>query len=309
MGTVATAGPIGERALGRGDTGTTHLGDALLKHDHRPPRLVRRALDATLGMTLFAAAVTINATVPPTDPAEQLYYVPIIFAAIRLGRVAALMTVVGAALGYHFAEVGVRGTPYQQTDVVQLVVFAAVALATLRITRDARRLRKLASTDDLTGLLNLRAFENAALAAIDAAKRDRACVAVLSLDLDRLKALNDSYGHLTGADAVKTVGRIIGERLPPGASACRFGGDEFFIVIPRCEAGCGVRVAADIDAAVAAAPSVLDEREFPPGTLSVSVGSACRGVPLGADPDRVFHELLRDADVAMYEVKRRRHES
>ena len=57
--------------------------------------------------------------------------------------------------------------------------------------------------------------------------------ALLVLDVDRLKDLNDRYGHLTGAEAVRTVGHLIAQRLPPDAVACRYGGDEFVVAVPQ----------------------------------------------------------------------------
>ena len=90
-------------------------------------------------------------------------------------------------------------------------------------------------------------------------------MALLVLDVDRLKSLNDQHGHLTGAEAVRAVGRIIGQRLPPGAVACRYGGDEFAIAIPRCTSGEGYRVAHDLCQAVHDSAPVLAGRPFAAG--------------------------------------------
>lgn len=57
---------------------------------------------------------------------------------------------------------------------------------------------------------------------------------VLVLDADRLKSINDTHGHLAGAEAVRTIGRIIASQAPRDAVACRYGGDEFVIALPRC---------------------------------------------------------------------------
>src|SRR6185295_4695492 len=93
-------------------------------------------------------------------------------------------------------------------------------------------------------------------------------------DVDHLKSLNDQYGHLTGAEAVRTVGGIIGHGLPPGAVACRYGGDEFVMAIPRCTPFQVHRLAVDLCRAIHATAPVLAGRGFPAGTLSISVGAS-----------------------------------
>src|SRR6185295_15347801 len=123
---------------------------------------------------------------------------------------------------------------YGESDLVQIALFLAVGVMTAKLTRDADRLRRLAMTDDLTGLHNLRSFEQQLVALIAASRRTQLPLALLVLDVDRLKSVNDKYGHLAGAEAVRTVGHIIGERLPPPAVACRYGGDEFVVALPDC---------------------------------------------------------------------------
>ena len=97
------------------------------------------------------------------------------------------------------------------------------------------------------------------------ARDKQAPLGLLVLDLDRLKSLNDQHGHLTGAEAVRTVGRIIGERLPPGAVACRYGGDEFAIAIPACSPQQGRQVAEQLCEAVHESAPVLAGRSFAGG--------------------------------------------
>jgi diguanylate cyclase (GGDEF)-like protein len=143
-----------------------------------------------------------------------------------------------------------------------------------------------------------------------ACRESQAPLALLVLDVDRLKSLNDQYGHLTGADAVRTVGRIIGERLPPDAVGCRYGGDEFVIAIPDCASFGGKRIADDLCRAVHGCAPVLAGRPFAAGTVSISVGvvSALFGPGAksqdlsrrdGEDGERLFSA----ADAALYRAK------
>jgi diguanylate cyclase (GGDEF)-like protein len=140
-------------------------------------------------------------------------------------------------------------------------------------------------------------------------RRAEAPLALLVLDVDRLKSLNDEHGHLAGADAVRTVGHIVADCLPPDAFACRYGGDEFVIALPQADASRARRIAADLCDAVNACAPQLAGVDFPAGTLSISVGIACGSVGRLDARDRraadaAGEELFRAADAALYRSKR-----
>jgi PleD family two-component response regulator len=124
---------------------------------------------------------------------------------------------------------------YQESDLVQMALFVAVGVTSAKLANDSRRLHRLALTDDLTGLHNLRSFEARLRMLVRASRQRSAPLALLLLDLDRLKSLNDTHGHLAGAEAVRTVGHLIAIRVPQDAVACRYGGDEFVIALPQCD--------------------------------------------------------------------------
>jgi two-component system cell cycle response regulator len=135
-------------------------------------------------------------------------------------------------------------------------------------------------------------------------------LALLVLDVDRLKSLNDEYGHLTGAEAVRAVGHVIGQRLPAAAVACRYGGDEFAIAIPECTPYLVHRIADDLLRAVHQSAPVLAGRAFAAGTLSISVGGSCtsfnqdaasRGRQTG--DIETGEALFGSADAALYRAK------
>src|SRR5258708_12491789 len=135
-------------------------------------------------------------------------------------------------------------------------------------------------------------------------------LALLVLDVDRLKALNDRHGHVTGAEAVRTVGHLIAERLPPEAVACRYGGDEFVIAVPEGGLPGGQQLAEDLRRTVLNCAPVLAGRAFDAGTLSISVGVASAAFAPDADPgDRAGGEradgeaLFTEADAALYRAK------
>jgi diguanylate cyclase (GGDEF)-like protein/PAS domain S-box-containing protein len=152
------------------------------------------------------------------------------------------------------------------------------------------RLTHQALHDDLTGLPNRALF----LDRLRTALRGTSSVAVLFLDIDRFKAVNDSYGHQAGDLVLRTVASRLQKILRPGDTASRFAGDEFTIV---CDGDSGSattiadRIAAAIEAPVALPP-------FGEVRLRASIGIAST-VTSGSDADA----LLRDADIAMYAAK------
>jgi diguanylate cyclase (GGDEF)-like protein len=129
------------------------------------------------------------------------------------------------------------------------------------------------------------------------------------LDVDRLKSLNDTHGHLAGADAVRTVGHIVAGCLPSDGIACRYGGDEFVIALPGSDESQARLVADHLRTGVNACAPVLAGTAFPAGTLSISVGIACgsSGCHHPHDPvtaEAAGEELFRAADAALYASKR-----
>jgi diguanylate cyclase (GGDEF)-like protein len=239
-----------------------------------------------------------------SSPVQHLYYLPIVAAAARFGMLGGCLAVLAAIVLYHSANPHLLAFRYEQFDLLQIAVFMAAGVLTARLTDDSRRLHQLAMTDDLTGLHNLRSFEQRLAAMVHAARDARTPLALLVLDLDKLKSLNDVYGHLTGAEAVRAVGRIVGAETPPEAVACRYGGDEFVIAVPRCTPSRAVELADGLRQRVNDAAPVLAGVPFAPATLSVSIGVAC-GVPEAAgrtDADSV-EALFRLADAALYRAK------
>jgi diguanylate cyclase (GGDEF)-like protein len=258
-------------------------------------------------LLIFAADRATGAT-----PVQHLYYLPIILAAVRFRMRGGVISALAAILLYHVANPHLFTLKYEEPDLVQITLFLAVGMITAKMTRDADHLHRLAMTDDLTGLHNLRSFEARLVTMVREARRTHATLAVLVLDLDRLKSLNDQFGHLTGAEAVRTVGRIIGERLPSDAVACRYGGDEFVIAIPRCTASQAYRVADGLCRAVHASAPELAGRPFAAGTLSISVGGTCAAFDASGPSQAASSSdveagetLFRAADAALYRAKAR----
>jgi diguanylate cyclase (GGDEF)-like protein len=241
-------------------------------------------------------------------PFQHLYYAPIIVAGIALAPYAGAVVALVAIGLYHLANPYLLTLGYRESDIVQIALFLGIGIVTARLADDSRRFRVLAVTDDLTGLLNLRGFESRLLSAIRSARAANSPISILVLDVDRLKSVNDTHGHLAGADAVRTVGRTIADHLPERAFACRFGGDEFVIAMPGFDAPNAHAVASALQQSVQALAPSLAGIQFAPQSLSISIGLAC--LP-AADPiarwpgeDAVAGEaLFHAADKALYVAK------
>jgi diguanylate cyclase (GGDEF)-like protein len=243
-------------------------------------------------------------------PVQHLYYLPIMLAGITFGMTGGVTAASIAVMLYHIANPYLLTFRYEEPDLVQIALFLAVGIISARLSADRDRLRRLALTDDLTGLHNLRSFEAQLEKLVRVSRRDQTPLAVIVLDVDRLKSLNDQYGHLTGAEAVREVGHIIARERPPEAVACRYGGDEFVIAIPRCTSFKMRKVADTLRRAVNDCAPVLARHHFPAGTLSISSGVACAsfdsrlGFPTPARSDvECGEQLFREADAALYRAK------
>jgi diguanylate cyclase (GGDEF)-like protein len=263
------------------------------------------ALAAAIGALL--AIFTLDRFTGST-PVQHRFYLPIIFAGIRFGKRGGGAAAIAAIALFHLANPHLLTHRYEQADAIVIGLFAAAGLTAAKLTDDAEQLRRLAMTDDLTGLHNLRSFEARLAPMCRAACESGTPFAMLVLDLDRLKALNDRYGHLAGAEAVRMVGHILAARLPADAVACRYGGDEFVVAVPACTPAQANDIADDIRRAVNDTAPVLAGVRFPAGSMSISVGVASRsGGPVdGAlSDDEAGEALFREADAALYRAKAR----
>ncbi|HWW84314.1 MAG TPA: EAL domain-containing protein [Vicinamibacterales bacterium] len=156
------------------------------------------------------------------------------------------------------------------------------------------RLEQLVDHDFLTALFNARRFEQAlAQETKSAARYGSSGGAVLLLDLDHFKAVNDEFGHKAGDDLLKTVAAALGGRIRETDVLARLGGDEFGIILPHVDAEQAEVVADGIVKALRRQTAMLAEHQIP---VTASVGVALF--------DGLTHiEILAAADLAMYEAK------
>ncbi len=162
--------------------------------------------------------------------------------------------------------------------------------------RAEHRLRHAALHDFLTGLPNRSLLLDRMGRALEHFRRDpKAEFAVLFLDLDRFKVVNDSVGHLVGDELLKSAGSRIQAQLPETAMIARLGGDEFAVLLESTAAR---------SEAPALAASIIDVLEQPLRIAGKDIYSSCSIGIAGVEPHyRTAEELLRDADAALYRAK------
>jgi diguanylate cyclase (GGDEF)-like protein len=176
-----------------------------------------------------------------------------------------------------------------------LRLFADQAQAALEATRHYEEALHMASHDGLTGLPNRGALLEGLRQALLRSRRSAHTVAVLFVDLDRFKAINDTHGHDAGDEVLRTVATRLHADLRPGDTVARLGGDEFVVL---CE---GVRGQDDALEVARRVRARLSE-PITVGTTSLSL-TASVGVALPSPGGDDAKELLRFADVAMYRAK------
>lgn len=176
----------------------------------------------------------------------------------------------------------------------RLVSYGIVAILAAQVRLQFEREHQRATKDVLTGLWNRRAFLEAGRSEVARARRHVRPLAVVFLDLDDFKKLNDSRGHGAGDAALRVAGAALRDALRSNDQVARLGGDEFAALLPET----GYDEAADAGARLRLA--VNDAlRDFTPVKASV-------GIAWFAKADLEFPEMLKAADDLMYEAKKTR---
>jgi diguanylate cyclase (GGDEF)-like protein len=178
------------------------------------------------------------------------------------------------------------------------ILLAALLGALVLIWSRNERMRDLqreASQDPLTGLKNRRRFEEDLRREMARSRRDRTTGALLTLDLDNFKRVNDTLGHPIGDRVIEEIAGVLGVRTRETDVLARIGGDEFAIVLPNCDAQEARRVAESI--ATAIREHVPQPAEVP--RITISIGIAL----FGAETEIDFDSILAEADAAMYAAK------
>jgi diguanylate cyclase (GGDEF)-like protein len=176
---------------------------------------------------------------------------------------------------------------------------AAIGRASLRQCapyqeRRADEAQRAAAVDSLTGLSTYRVLRDRLAFEIERSKRSNEGFAVLFLDLDRFKQVNDQYGHEAGNEILKAVAQEIHNAVRASDVAARYGGDEFVVILTRTDLQGGMRVAEALRAGIEGIGRRLG---YPAGLITVSIGLS------EFDSHLPEGDLLVAADRALYRAK------
>ena len=227
-----------------------------------------------------------------TDPHWRLFKEIPLAAGLRASWSTPIKAKDGRVIGafaFYFREM--RGpTRWHQT-----IVDACVHLCALAIERHEARIEidQLVYFDPLTGLPNRARLRQIMQPLIESSEPGN-CFAVMFIDLDHFKDVNDTMGHSTGDDLLVRVTQRLRTQLRPGDTMSRQGGDEFIVVLPNC----------DVTGAAVIANRILKSLRLPMqlGAKTVPV-SASIGISLYPDNAIDIDSMLKHADAAMYKVK------
>jgi diguanylate cyclase (GGDEF)-like protein len=200
---------------------------------------------------------------------------------------------------------------YSERDLNLLEIFADYISISIQNVLDGRQAQEIAKRDNLTGLFNDRYLHIALTQAIDTAQRDGSDLAVLFLDLDFFKRVNDTHGHLAGSQVLQEVGEILADSVEgSGAFAARYGGDEFVLVSPDLGLPDAVDLAEEVrttilESTFCSRPGEIQREPLHLKGLTCSVGVSTlrRHLAEESDAEGAKSMLLRLADAAMYVAK------
>src|SRR5581483_10088316 len=189
------------------------------------------------------------------------------------------------------------GRPFEEEDLQTLEILAGHIGACLVQQEQGEALQRLAETDPLTWLFNRRHFDGRLEAETNRALRAEHLLALLMIDVDKLKTINDRFGHRVGDQVLRAVASAIKQAVRLYDVPTRYGGDEFAIILPEADTDVASRVARRMLEKLEAGSIPVELRDAGM-RISLSIGAATFPRPLGDAA-----ALVEAADTAMYRAK------
>lgn len=201
----------------------------------------------------------------------------------------------------HALESGIDDFLVKPVNIKELIARIKIGIRVLQAERNMWRanekLKMLASTDILTGLLNRRAGQDLLDQEFAAVKRGMQAVSVMMADLDYFKKINDTYGHNAGDTVLKEISRRLKNGLRKYDFVIRWGGEEFLIVCKNTQPEDARNVANQVLSLVSSQAVIInDDLQL---DVTVSIGTAC----IQPNEDMAPYKLIAKADKALYEAK------
>jgi diguanylate cyclase (GGDEF)-like protein len=182
---------------------------------------------------------------------------------------------------------------FTSAEIMLIERFASLAAIAYANSSQREQLQAQALTDELTGLHNRRHCEAALRSVLEDGRRHQHPTSIAYFDIDAFKSINDDFGHSTGDEALRRFAEVLRSHTRAGDLACRTGGEEFTVVLPRTDASEARTLTERINRAV------RDARLGPMADLTVSAG-----VVTAENSSDTFDILVRRADAALLEAKR-----
>ena len=238
------------------------------------------------------------------SPLLNLYLLVIIACAITLGKIMTMLEVILIAacylyMGYASYSSGIFAPETFTILMAKFSPFLLVAYVTSMLASDIlyakKKITVLSQTDELTGLLNMRAFNTVLEKEIARATRYRHPFTIIMIDIDRLKHINDRFGHPAGSRLVTVIGEAIKNCVRTSDIVARYGGDEFIALLTHTSAEHARHAAERIRSAIDTTSFDMDGNRI---SSTVSIGIA-------SYPDCALepNQVMNKADVALYRSK------
>ena len=189
------------------------------------------------------------------------------------------------------------GRSFGEDDLITLELLASHIGACLLQQEQGEAMQRLAETDPLTWLFNRRHFDRRLEAELNRALRAEHLLALLMIDVDQFKSINDRFGHRTGDAVLRSVATGIKQAVRLYDVPTRYGGDEFAVILPEADSEVASRVARRV-LEKTAAQTLPAELAAAGRTIGLSIGVATFPRPSGDAP-----ALIESADIAMYKAK------
>ena len=186
-----------------------------------------------------------------------------------------------------------RARAFEPGDVQALRPVADICATAIQNAHHLQRARQLANSDGLTGIFNRRFFEERILEEIERSRRYQGGMAIIMIDIDHFKKLNDEFGHLLGDEVLRQVAGIFTQQVRKLDVVCRFGGEEFCILVPETTGAAAVQVAEKLR-------RIVESWRFPGLPRPVTISAGVADFP---DHGQTRDEVVRAADTALYMAK------
>ena len=186
-----------------------------------------------------------------------------------------------------------RKNAFEQDDLQPLESVADICAAAIQNASYFDRMKQLAYVDGLTGIHNRRYFEMRIVEELERAGRFQGRMAVIMVDIDNFKRVNDEFGHLLGDEVLRLVANLLKQQLRKSDLLCRYGGEEFAIVVPETTGDNAIRVAEKLR-------RQIETHHFPGVPRPVTISCGVADYPTqGITRD----EVVAAADAALYTAK------